>query len=69
MSITKHENRLDLVTGDALFVCDSPEDGGLSPFPAPHREIIRSGPRIGVDYAEEARDFPWRFLLETEEIK
>lgn len=24
---------------------------------------IHCGPRIGVDYAEEARDFPWRFWL------
>ena len=68
MGITKQENRLDLVTGETLFVCDSPEDAGL-PCPAPVREFIRSGPRIGVDYAEEARDFPWRFLLETEETK
>jgi DNA-3-methyladenine glycosylase len=68
LGITKQENRLDLVTGETLFVCDSPEDVGL-PCPAPIREIIRSGPRIGVDYAEEARDFPWRFLLETEEPK
>lgn len=25
---------------------------------------IRCGPRIGVDYAQEARDFPWRFWIE-----
>ncbi len=68
LGITKHENRLDLVTGETLFVCDSPEDVGL-PCPTRPREIICSGPRIGVDYAEEARDFPWRFLLETEETK
>ena len=24
---------------------------------------IRSSPRIGIDYAGEARDFPWRFTL------
>ena len=63
------ENRLDLVTGETLFVCDSPEDVGEPPCPAPIRETMRSGPRIGVDYAEEARDFPWRFWLETEELK
>lgn len=68
LGITKSENRLDLVTDQTLFVCDAPEDVGL-PCPAPVREIIRSGPRIGVDYAEEARDFPWRFWLETEEPK
>lgn len=25
---------------------------------------IRCGPRIGVDYAQEAKDFPWRFWIE-----
>lgn len=63
-SLSRAENGLDL-TGDTLFVCDSPEDLGL-PAPAPVREHICAGPRIGVDYAEEARDFPWRFWLETE---
>ena len=24
---------------------------------------IHQGPRIGIDYAEEAKDFPWRFWL------
>ena len=60
------ENGLDL-TGDTLFLCDGPEDVGLPPFPAPERERIVTGPRIGVDYAEEARDFPWRFRLVKEE--
>ncbi len=26
---------------------------------------IRCGPRIGVDYAQEAKDFPWRFWIEV----
>ncbi len=26
---------------------------------------IRHGPRVGIDYAQEARDFPWRFWLEA----
>lgn len=65
LALTKTENRLDL-TGDTLFVCDSPEDIGL-PRPAPAAETLRCGPRIGVDYAEEAKDFPWRFWLEKEE--
>ncbi len=63
-SLSRAENGLDL-TGDTLFVCDSPEDLGL-PTAVPIRERICAGPRIGVDYAEEARDFPWRFWLETE---
>lgn len=66
LALTRTENGLDL-TGDELFLCDAPEDAGLSPFPAPGRETIVTGPRIGVDYAEEARDFPWRFRLAKEE--
>lgn len=65
LSLTRAENGLDL-TGDTLFICDSPEDAGLPPFPAPAGETIIAGPRIGVDYAEEARDFPWRFRLKEE---
>lgn len=64
LALTRTDDRTDL-TGDALFVCDSLADIGL-PCPAPVRETICSGPRIGVDYAEEARDFPWRFWLKKE---
>ena len=66
LALTRAENGLDL-TGDTLFLCDCPEDAGLSPFPAAVRERVVTGPRIGVDYAEEARDFPWRFRLVKEE--
>ncbi len=65
LALTRAENGLDL-TGDTLFLCDSPADLGLC-CPPPPRERICAGPRIGVDYAEEARDFPWRFRLEQEE--
>ena len=64
LQLTRAENGIDL-TGEMLFVCDTPTDIGL-PCPASLPERIRTGPRIGVDYAEEARDFPWRFWLETE---
>ena len=64
-ALTKAENRLDL-TGDTLFICESPEDVGL-PCPESPQEHICAGPRIGIDYAEEARDFPWRFWLEQED--
>ena len=64
LGLTRAENGMDL-TGDRLFLCDSPEDAGL-PRPEIPRERLRTGPRIGVDYAEEARDFPWRFWLEDE---
>lgn len=66
LALTRAENGLDL-TGDTLFVCDAPEDAGLPPFAIPAGERIRTGPRIGVDYAGEARDFPWRFRLEQED--
>lgn len=66
LSLTTAENRMDL-TGDKLFVCESPTDVGL-PCPTPVKgEVLRIGSRIGVDYAEEARDFPWRFWLEKGE--
>jgi DNA-3-methyladenine glycosylase len=64
LALTRAENRLDL-TGDTLFLCDSLADVGL-PCPNLPREVTRVGPRVGVDYAEEARDFPWRFWLEKE---
>ena len=62
LDLTRRENGLDL-TGDTLFLCDSPEDVGL-PAPVLSPETVRTGPRIGIDYAEEAREFPWRFWLE-----
>ena len=54
-------NGIDL-TGDVLFLCDSPTDIGLPDAPQPPREIT-AGKRIGIDYAEEAKDFLWRFTL------
>ncbi|MBE6962987.1 MAG: DNA-3-methyladenine glycosylase [Ruminococcaceae bacterium] len=65
LQLTKAQNGADL-TGDMLFVCQSPEDVGL-PCPEIPAEQICSGLRIGVDYAEEAKDFPWRFWLERTE--
>lgn len=63
LALTRAENGVNL-TGDTLFICDCPEDAGLSGFPVLAEEHISAGPRVGVDYAEEARDFPWRFRLE-----
>lgn len=65
LGLTTAENRLDL-TGGTLFVCDHPADIG-HPCPGLPKERMRAGPRVGVDYAEEARDFPWRFWLEKED--
>lgn len=65
MALTKAENGMDL-TGDTLFVCDSPADLGF-PCPEVSCERMCVGPRVGVDYAEEAKDFPWRFWLQEED--
>jgi len=54
LSLTRAQNGLDLLTVQGgLYVCDGP---------APAR--IGVGKRIGIDYAEEARDFLWRFWSE-----
>ena len=65
LGLTTAENGITL-TGEALFVCDSPADIGLPDLPR-RREIVRAGPRVGIDYAGEARDFPWRFVLEPQD--
>ena len=64
LALTKAENGLDL-TEDTLYLCDSPLDFG-APLTELPKERICAGPRIGIDYAEEAKDFPWRFWLEKE---
>lgn len=47
-----------------LFVCERLEELDL-PTPAEDLEPpeIKVGKRIGIDYAQEAVDFPWRFYL------
>ena len=47
-----------------LYVCGSLEELGL-PVPEPDLEPldIKAGRRIGIDYAQEAVDFPWRFYV------
>ena len=46
-------------------ICTDPQDVGLpSPLPAFR---VAEGKRIGIDYAEEAVDFPWRFTLQYTE--
>lgn len=61
-SLTRSENGLD-ATGDTLFVCESLADLGLPPEPNPIPTDIHVGKRIGIDYAQEAIDFPWRFYV------
>ena len=49
---------------EELFVCEHLEDAGLPPWPGDDGPLdIKAGKRIGIDYAEEAVDFPWRFYL------
>lgn len=53
LAITRTHNGLDLTGGNELFLCDGTAPAGE----------IHVGKRIGIDYAEEAVDFPWRFWL------
>jgi DNA-3-methyladenine glycosylase len=63
LQLTKEENGLDL-TGDTLFVCDTLADLGLPEAPEDQLpRTIHTGTRIGIDYAEEAAAFPWRYFL------
>ena len=52
LSLTRAHNGLDL-TGEELFLCEGAAPAGE----------IHVGRRVGIDYAEEAADFPWRFWL------
>lgn len=57
LGITRKENGLPPEDA-SLYVCDS-----LPGFPDIRREIpIETTKRVGIDYAEEAIDFPWRFV-------
>lgn len=56
LDLTRAQNGLDLTDpGGGLYVCP-----GSPPDPA----RVQTGKRIGIDYAEEAVDFPWRFWYE-----
>lgn len=52
LSLTTSQNGLSLL-GEELYVLDSGE----------RPQKIHVSKRIGIDYAEEAADFPWRFYL------
>lgn len=52
LSLTRAQDGLSLL-GNELYVLDAGED------PA----HVHTGKRIGIDYAQEAVDFPWRFWL------
>lgn len=54
MGITKEDNDVDMVTSGDIYVTE-----GIAVSP----ERIRAGKRIGIDYAEEAADYLWRFYI------
>ncbi|MDY3014023.1 MAG: DNA-3-methyladenine glycosylase [Evtepia sp.] len=63
LAITREDNGRSLL-GETLFVCDRLEDVGLVTPPEDAQSfVVRQTPRIGIDYAEEAVYFPWRYLF------
>lgn len=54
MHITRADNDLDMVESDSFYWTD-----GVEVLP----EEIEAGKRIGIDYAQEAADYLWRFTL------
>ena len=54
MDITRADNDIDMVESDTFYVTE-----GIKIEP----EQIRAGKRIGIDYAEEAADYLWRFYI------
>ena len=63
LALTRGENGCSLL-GDRLYVCDRLEDLGLETPPDDREPLdIKTGKRIGIDYAEEAVDFLWRYYL------
>lgn len=56
MGITRADNGVDMVESDSFYVTE-----GMDIAP----EKILAGKRIGIDYAEEAADYLWRFYIDT----
>ena len=54
MGITRVDNDIDMVESDSFYVTE-----GVAIAP----EKILTGKRIGIDYAEEAADYLWRFYF------
>lgn len=61
LSIDRTLNGLP-VGSDQLYITEDAVSLGVWP-PRPERQLYCSGKRIGIDYAEEAVDFPWRFWI------
>lgn len=63
LALTTAQNGLSLL-GDELFVCDRLSDLSFSPYPGDEAPFnIKTGKRIGVEYAQECADYLWRFYL------
>lgn len=56
MGIDKTYNGIDLVESDELYVTD---------YQSILEDDIAATPRINIDYAEEAVNFPWRFFIKN----
>lgn len=54
MHITRADNDIDMVESSGFYVTE-----GIEVMPSQ----IHAGKRIGIDYAEEAADYLWRFYL------
>ncbi len=54
MGITRADNDVDMVESESFYVTE-----GISVRP----EDICAGKRIGIDYAQEAADYLWRFYI------
>ncbi|MCD8381359.1 MAG: DNA-3-methyladenine glycosylase [Clostridiales bacterium] len=63
LALTRAQNGLPL-TGPELWVT---EEADLGLPPSREQRPVRIGRRIGIDYAEEAADFPWRFYYGEKE--
>ncbi len=62
LGLTRAENGCSLL-GETLFLCDDLADLGLETPPEDRTPpVIHTGRRIGIDYAEEAAFFPWRYF-------
>lgn len=61
LGIDRSFDGASLVEGPELLVAEEVPELGLRAF---RPRGVRAGPRVGIDYAGEARAFPWRFVWE-----
>lgn len=64
LALTREQNGLSLL-GEELFLCDRLEEIGLATPEEDRLPLdIQVSKRIGIDYAEEAVDFLWRYYID-----